>query len=248
MQLSEISEVLYVALQPWPHVKLGPDNLRMWFELFKEYSQNDFWTAIKHVIKSKDNGFPPTPGEVQAALSKLNPAEASGILDEGSAWGIVIEAVKKYGSYREELAIHALDEAYPGLGEAVRRLGYKSLCLSTPDDYTTLRVQLWRIYQPIVEQMRLLADASGERLEGTKKLLDAPELYISSSGTNRAGARIGAWAPTTEPQKQIAGPTEPVNKHYVLPPAKTAKERAIRASLAKVCGVTFVEASEEEVQ
>ena len=90
-------------------------------------------------------------------------------------WDQVLRAVRKYGSYRPVEAMESMDEI---TREAVRRLGYKELCMS--ENIMAERAQFRMIFEQIVDRRQtnsqisvnlaqLIEGIQNNRLEGGEK-------------------------------------------------------------------------------
>lgn len=128
----------------YPNANIMPDaySIKLWFRLLGDLDYEVVEGALlEHISTSV---FPPSVAEIrQKCAQRLNPI----VTDWGEAWGEVQRAIRKYGSYREEEALESLS----GLtAVAVRRMGFKNLCMS--ENTVADRAHFQRIYEGMVKE------------------------------------------------------------------------------------------------
>lgn len=151
----------------YPKEKLIPNEqaLELWF---RQLSDLDY--DLVNVIVNKwvsVNKWSPSIADIREQAAELVRGEGK---TWGEAWGDVIKAIRWHGVYAEEEALKSLDEL---TRKIVKRMGYKSICLS--ENIATERANFRMIYKQ--EQQRELQDAQippkvKELLQKTNKLLD----------------------------------------------------------------------------
>ena len=125
-------------------IALCSANYRDWPEDGKENAVVELWetmlsdipfavglAAVKiHMSRSV---FPPTVADIRNAAAQLTQPR---IMDAIEAWDLIVEAIRKYGYYREEEALASLPD---DVAEMARRFKWRELCLS--ENVDTLRAQ-----------------------------------------------------------------------------------------------------------
>lgn len=150
MQLSEMQKVLHVVFAQWPHVPVSEELVRLWNDCFKEYPLNSFYAAVRAVLLTKADNFPPTITEVQALLDRSK--DENSALDDGELWGLVIAAVGTFGTYREKEVLEYFENKYPRVAFAIKAMGWRNICGSSVDDHPSLRAHFWRIIKAANER------------------------------------------------------------------------------------------------
>lgn len=99
------------------------DSMKMWYSLLQDIPYNIASIAIQKYMLT--NKFPPTPSEIREQAMHVQIGNKPLWSD---AWGNVLNAIKKYGSYGQAQAMESLDNL---TRMAVQRIGYMNLCIST---------------------------------------------------------------------------------------------------------------------
>lgn len=109
-----------------------------WFELIKDIPKQLVVEAIKSYAAS--HVWAPSIAEIRAeALKAVNPELSIG---PDEAWGMVVQAIRKYGYTRPQEALASLPEP---VARCVERFGWRELCLSEEPD--VVRGQFRRAYE-----------------------------------------------------------------------------------------------------
>lgn len=82
--------------------------------------------------------YPPQISEIREKCAEYTVPH---LKDQGEAWGEVQKAISQYGYYRQEEALESLT---PIVREAVRRLGFREICLDENQD--AVRAHFFKIY------------------------------------------------------------------------------------------------------
>ena len=123
MNKQEFSKIAAAINTYYPKDKPFRNNeaIQLWYEELKDLPYEDTVNGLRrHVNTSK---WCPTIAELKSAIV----ANTAGAKDWGEQWNQAIRAVRRFGIYQEEEALASLD---PLTRQAVKRLGYKDLCLS----------------------------------------------------------------------------------------------------------------------
>ena len=123
MTKQEFAKIAAAINTYYPKEKPFPNGaaIQLWYEEFKDSAYEDVVLALRrHVNTSR---WCPTIAELKQALVE----NTAGAKDWGEHWKEAVNAIHRYGRYREEEALDSMD---PMTREVVKRLGYKDLCRS----------------------------------------------------------------------------------------------------------------------
>lgn len=138
-------ETIALAIKAaYPNSNVLPDKYAMktWYralmDLDYQVTENAVWEHISTSV------FPPSIAEIrEKCTARLSPM----VNDWGEAWEEVLQAIRKYGSYREEEAVASMSRLTT---IAVCRMGFKNLCQS--DNPVADRAHFQRIYEGMVKE------------------------------------------------------------------------------------------------
>lgn len=138
-------ETLALAIKAaYPNSNVLPDKYAMktWYralcDLDYHVAENAVWEHISTSV------FPPSIAEIrEKCTARLSPM----LTEWGEAWEEVLQAIRKYGSYREEEAVASLSRL---TAVAVRRMGFQNLCQS--DNPVADRAHFQRMYDGMVKE------------------------------------------------------------------------------------------------
>ena len=109
-----------------------------WYELIKDMPRQLVVEAIKSYAAS--HVWAPSIAELRAeALKAVNPELSIG---PDEAWGMVVQAIRKYGYTRPQEALASLPEP---VARCAQRFGWRELCLSEEPD--VVRGQFRKAYE-----------------------------------------------------------------------------------------------------
>lgn len=117
MRIASAISTYYPSANIFPN----PEAVQLWYEEFKDLTYEDTVNGLRRYVNTSK--WPPTIAELKEAIV-LNVA---GHKDWGKSWDECVNAIKRFGYYREE---EALESMTPITRQIVKRLGYKELCLS----------------------------------------------------------------------------------------------------------------------
>jgi hypothetical protein len=133
MNRKEIINLLGIATANFPNLQqkeMKPTAV-LWEKALADIS---YEVAEKAVIKVLSTSkFFPTIAEIREASVQITQPRT---IDAIEAWGLIIQAIRKYGYYNEGNAIRSLPEE---VAEMVRHFTWRELCLNENPD--TLRAQ-----------------------------------------------------------------------------------------------------------
>lgn len=133
----------------YPKEKILPNEQAMvlWYEQVQDIPYKAAEIALQRWVAT--NKWSPSIADLREQVATLAQGESK---SWGEAWGEVLRAVARYGSYCEAEALESLD----GLtSKVVKRLGYKSICMS--ENIANERASFRMIYEQ--EQQRQVQDA-----------------------------------------------------------------------------------------
>lgn len=168
----------------YPNNRILPDDptVRFWFKMLEDLDFNICENAVLELVSSST--FPPSIADIRKKCSSRKVE----IPEWGEAWERVQKAIRYYGAYRDDEAMESLDAI---TREAVRRIGYKSLCYSDIKNAETDRAQFREIYNQtarphleasqmpaavLEEKGRLMDRYIGEGKEEPPKLISTAEI------------------------------------------------------------------------
>ena len=161
MNRKEIINLLGIATANFPNMQerdMKPTAI-LWE---KSLSDIPYDIAEKALIKVlATSKFFPTIAEIREAAADITQPRT---IDAIEAWGLVIKAIRRYGSYRESEAIASFPE---DVAQMVKRFGWRELCLNENPD--TLRAQFrmaWETQSKRENDMRLLPTDIKNAIEG----------------------------------------------------------------------------------
>ena len=107
--------------------EITPDDLKIWYQFFKEEKEEDFSEAIKRLVTK--NKFFPSVAELKKEIRKINTQD----FHAEEEFERVMKAIRFYGRYRKEEAMESL----PSITQKTVRLlgGFQRLCESTSRDW-----------------------------------------------------------------------------------------------------------------
>ena len=119
------------------------EEIEVWYKMLKDYEEEDFNNAIKELIKTEK--YLPTIAHITECIAKSHLKAVPEAEDE---WVEVINAVHRFGSYREEEALNSLSEY---TRKIVELIGYYRICTSTKEE------QVWN-KKEFIEEYNALKD------------------------------------------------------------------------------------------
>ena len=110
------------AVYTQPNFLPDAEAIQIWYELLKDLDYATANIAIqKHMVSSK---YPPTIADIREQATEVSYGQAP-LWSDG--WEQVLRAMRLYGSYRLQEALDGMDDL---TRKAVKRLGFKELCMS----------------------------------------------------------------------------------------------------------------------
>lgn len=128
----------------YPREQLLPslESMEMWYRELADIPYPVAEAALRKYVAT--NKFSPTIEDIREMAATVENGDKP-LWSDG--WDQVLRSVRKYGSYRPVEAMESMDEI---TREAVRRLGYKELCMS--ENIMAERAQFRMIFEQIVDR------------------------------------------------------------------------------------------------
>jgi hypothetical protein len=117
--------------------------IEIWYNDFKDTTKEEFNKAIQNIRFT--NKFFPSVSDIKEQIAKMKTTDVSSAEDE---WQEVLNAVRQYGSYREQEALKSLK---PFTAKIVGYIGYLRICSATKEE------QVWN-KKEFVEEYNSLKD------------------------------------------------------------------------------------------
>jgi hypothetical protein len=133
MNRKEIINLLGIAAANFPHIQtkeLKPTAV-LWEKALSDITYDVAEKALLKVLSTSK--FFPTIAEIREAATQLTQPQQ---LDAMEAWGLVVNAIRRYGFYREKEALDSLPEE---IADLVKQFTWRELCLNENPD--TIRAQ-----------------------------------------------------------------------------------------------------------
>lgn len=162
MTRTEAAKILAVIAGLWSNFKGDEKTVDAWAVAFRNIPYANVEQALMFLFETENRPFAPTANELYQAVKKLHrPVE--GDLSPEEAWGVVLQAIRKFGFYRELEAMAALP---PVIAAAARAMTWEELCCG--ENHDALRAHFFRTYEAMRERavtQRYLPLESNARLE-----------------------------------------------------------------------------------
>lgn len=134
------------------------EQVSVWYQMLGNYTKQEFKNAIQDLIKTEEHL--PSIAKIIKTISKAK----VNLSDAEDEWQDVIRAVREYGSWDEKGALESLQ---PYTRKIVEYIGYKRICMATPEEqkwnkkdfigeYNSLKDKLVENIQLGTSEMKLL--------------------------------------------------------------------------------------------
>lgn len=170
MNAKEVAGLLAMCAANFP--AMGDRDLRLtarlWELMLEDVPFDVGKQAICKVLATAR--FFPTVGEIRQAVAEL---QSPRLLDWSEAWGLIRDAIRRYGAYRESEALASLP---PDVRKVVQRFGWQNLCLS--EEIEVVRGQFrmaWETYAKRETERAALPLPIREQLDGVARRLALSE-------------------------------------------------------------------------
>ncbi|MDD3655114.1 MAG: replicative helicase loader/inhibitor [Desulfotomaculaceae bacterium] len=138
MTKAEVAKLLAFITATYPNIEIRQGTVEAWHEMLGDLPYHSARVAVKKVLAEQEIPYLPAIGKIRVAVAELtNPRIASA----AEAWGEVVQAIRRYGYYREKQALASLS---PATAQVVKWLGWQELC--TCEEVDVIRGQFRRAY------------------------------------------------------------------------------------------------------
>ena len=152
------------------------ESVKIWYQLLKDIPYEVLRVAVqKHMLT---NRFPPTVAELRQGTVE----SVKGKKDWSNGWEQFRQAVRRFGYYQQEEALASMDEVTI---RAVKRLGWKELCMS--ENIMQDRANFRMVYeqeQNKAKEMLALPESLKRNLarlqEGNRKEIEVAQRLVES--------------------------------------------------------------------
>lgn len=133
-----------INFRNWPEPGKEEALAALWFKMFGDMDYFVVEAAIeKYLVEGK---FPPTIADIMTRIADITVAKEKTAIE---AWGDVGQAIRKYGSYNETLALEMLT---PITRKVVKAMGYREICLS--ENEMADRAHFFKVYDTLAARER----------------------------------------------------------------------------------------------
>ena len=130
----------------YPRENILPNKqaMAMWYEELKDIPYSLAMMALReHVHNEK---WSPSIAELR---EKATAIRGGGVEDWGNGWKQVMDAIRRYGMYREAEALETMDDT---TRDTVKRLGFQNICCS--ENIIADRARFKDIYEQLAERKK----------------------------------------------------------------------------------------------
>jgi hypothetical protein len=158
--------------------EISTATLDVYYDILQDLPCDVVMAAVKQVLAEQEISVMPTPGKIRQTALRLMQPEAP---DWGVAWGMVAEAIRKYGYYRETEGLASLPEP---VRTVARQIGWRELCACEEPEvvrgqfrrmYEAMQVRQQQDVRMLPEVRQLVSKIAGQIGEGSKgKVIPLP--------------------------------------------------------------------------
>ena len=120
------------------------EEIEVWYSMLCGYSKKEFSDSIKRLVKTLKRI--PTIADITEDITNNKVSTISTAEDE---WQNVLNAVRMYGSYREQEALESLK---PYTAKIVKYIGYYRICISTQEEQVWNKKEFINEYNSLVDK------------------------------------------------------------------------------------------------
>lgn len=128
----------------YPREQLLPNNqaMELWYRQLQDIPYQIAEATLNQWVAT--NKWPPTIAEIRETAANIKHGE---IPDWGDGWEQVLQAIRKFGSYRIPDAMESFD---PITRQCVERLGFRNICMS--ENISVDRANFRMIYEQLAQR------------------------------------------------------------------------------------------------
>lgn len=177
----------------WPSFEVNQERVKILSLLLREIEVPAAMTALEVLANTYEGEFSPSIPTLMKTIRKVTESPADRLGAE-EAFGLVLQAISRFGQYREPQALQSLP---PKAAMAVKALGWKNICNTENDDLGTLRAHFYRTFDAVKKREaddRLLITNGPERVthsellrlvSGATRTMDASQGTPANAVTTR---------------------------------------------------------------
>jgi len=155
MKKQEAVKIVAYLASCIPGAKMSAEEIETtgaaWSTLFARFPYALMKEAATVVLGTHEYNCLPTPAALLQAATRIVQADEP---DGLTAWGLVLEAIRKFGSYEEDKALAWLPKR---ASSVARRMGWSELCFMEADKASVSRGQFLTLYEHDREETRMRA-------------------------------------------------------------------------------------------
>lgn len=152
---------------------LTKEQVEVWYSILGEYDVDSLKSAIKIIIKN--NNYFPSIAEVREEIKKLTEQDYS--TNAKNEWGLVLEALRKTGYYKQDEFREMLK---PKTLKVCERMGIEHLMIMESEEKPSMQKLFFNLYEGITEyeKNQKVYEENIKRLQEAKQdfLLDSQEI------------------------------------------------------------------------
>ena len=173
MTKAEVTKLLTIIAAMYPRFEISTLKVELWLDMIGDIPFKEAQMAVKKVMMTSE--FPPTVAEIRKAATDITTNKGD-VLDAGKAWGEVMLAIRKYGSWSPEEAYSIMS---PATAKIVKQIGWQEICSS--EVIEVVRGQFMKMfdsYKVREQQDRLLPTDFKSQIEliaNNFNMIEAPE-------------------------------------------------------------------------
>lgn len=229
-----IAKALKLIAMDFDDMMIDDDVLLHWEEMLSDIPDDLILAAVK--LTKMQSQFRPKVADVRKTAQKLLHPEME--MDSGQAWGLVLQAVRRYGKPQTRQALESLP---PAVSAVVRQIGFDQICDS--EDPQVVRAHFLRIFE-----------SRKTHEEGLNSLPPALQQYFRTAIEGSTQTALNApekialpnYQPDYDGRTRTSGYTPPNNvvAFRKRQPSRSAEELAQQAEILRQSAKTGAETAE----
>lgn len=183
MTHAETGKLVAMIAVTYPTPSWEPESIALWREMIADLEYAPAAAVVQTWIKTCDER--PSIAAIRRGVADRQFVREDGVklfLPPDEAWEFVFRCFGSVGQYRE------FPDTHPLVKEAVDRIGWVSMCMSTNQD--VLRGQFRHVYVPLLE--RSMAETAASKGAAAAPAAVAPMLEQQAEKLEHERPRLGA--------------------------------------------------------
>lgn len=159
-------------------IKVCADRFAAWWLLCEDIPWTTAQKALPLLLKKKTYGPPKVADFVECVQQVQDAENPQKMLTEGDVWGMVMEAVRRYGYCNEIAAIAALRAVDPKIAQTALNFGWRTICEGDTSQNNTLRAQFCKAWNSARNRQEIVDSLKIEEMPATvQKLFENSKLF-----------------------------------------------------------------------